>query len=287
MAVHPSASIIQDRYSQRLVDISSIYNNDAMVFGINSSGLRELVLKGDWLDVPDGPLQDGPFTEGSEDDDPHSDSSSDDSDTLDGSESAHGHRPEVENSSSNTPVTPFENDVDGSVEVTGEPQRGVQHRVQEMQEARNKENVAEEKLRKRYKGSFPVFCCGEQLSNKGPYTHHLKSRTHCDKTGEEHRTHVWVCVSWHTRYGRPDELRRHWDLPASAECSYCILEEHLAEYSGTEDLDRGSTGDKSGEKVKLKILGTSHPRNSERLVMEKPPKQQLVATIEEVSDQGF
>lgn len=64
MAVHPSASIIQDRYSQRLVDISSIYNNDAMVFGINSSGLRELVLKGDWLDVPDGPLQDGPFTEG-------------------------------------------------------------------------------------------------------------------------------------------------------------------------------------------------------------------------------
>ncbi|KAF9799041.1 hypothetical protein IEO21_10629 [Rhodonia placenta] len=46
-------------------------------------------------------------------------------------------------------------------------------------------------------------------------------------------------------------------------------------------------GDKSGEKVKLKILGTSHPRNSERLVMEEPPKQRLVATIEEVSDEGF
>lgn len=56
---------------------------------------------------------------------------------------------------------------------------------------------------------------------------------------------------------------------------------------GQVDIVVYPTGDKSGEKVKLKILGTSHPRNSERLVMEEPPKQRLVATIEEVSDEGF
>lgn len=100
---------------------------------------------------------------------------------------------------------------------------------------RDKENVAEEKPRKRYKEGFPVLCCGEQLADKGTYTRHLKSRTHRDKTREEHRTHLWVCAGCHMRYGRPDELRRHWDLPASAECRSRILEEH-PECSGTEQI---------------------------------------------------
>lgn len=145
---------MQDRYSVLLLDMASIHDHDATVLGTNNPGLLEPVPEGDWLDVPEGPLQDDPFVEGywsdeDEDDqqqqqqhdhDHHdsdndsddydddydydysdSESNSDDGESSAGSGSAHGRQSE-ETSSSNTLVTPpLQDDVVGSVEETAEP----------------------------------------------------------------------------------------------------------------------------------------------------------------------
>ncbi|EED85053.1 predicted protein [Postia placenta Mad-698-R] len=148
---------MQDRYSVLLLDMASIHDHDATVLGTNNPGLLEPVPEEDWLDVPEGPLQDDPFVEGywsDEDEDDHqqqhhhhhhydsdndsdndsddydddydydysdSESNSDDGESSAGSESAHAHQSE-ETSSSNTLVTPpLQDDVVGSVEETTEP----------------------------------------------------------------------------------------------------------------------------------------------------------------------
>ncbi|OSX64611.1 hypothetical protein POSPLADRAFT_1053421 [Postia placenta MAD-698-R-SB12] len=46
-------------------------------------------------------------------------------------------------------------------------------------------------------------------------------------------------------------------------------------------------GDRADEPIKLKILGSTHQRNSDKLIMEDPAKQRVTSSVEEVSDEGF
>lgn len=47
------------------------------------------------------------------------------------------------------------------------------------------------------------------------------------------------------------------------------------------------TGDRTDEPIKLKILGSTHQQNSDKLIIEDPAKQQVMSSVEEVSDEGF
>ncbi|KAF9800796.1 hypothetical protein IEO21_10296 [Rhodonia placenta] len=46
-------------------------------------------------------------------------------------------------------------------------------------------------------------------------------------------------------------------------------------------------GDRTDEPIKLKILGSTHQQNSDKLIIEDPAKQQVMSSVEEVSDEGF
>ncbi|KAF9802816.1 hypothetical protein IEO21_09821 [Rhodonia placenta] len=144
---------MQDRYSVLLLDMASIHDHDATVLGTNNPGLLEPVPEGDWLEVPEGPLQDDPFVEGywsdededdqqqqqqhyhhhhhhDSDEDSGSDSDygytsdNDDDESTGNGEPTHAHQSEEEDNSSDTLATPPpQDDVHGSVEEIAQPQQ--------------------------------------------------------------------------------------------------------------------------------------------------------------------
>lgn len=53
-------SAYEDRPPRQLLDIRSIYDD---ILGIHNSGLQQQASNRDWLDVPDRPLTDIPFSD--------------------------------------------------------------------------------------------------------------------------------------------------------------------------------------------------------------------------------